>query len=158
MKKKFSFFVLAVSLLILSCFTSCGSGYVDPGKPVIHEVFFTINKSTTTVDFDQLVRLKTIKVNNSKSGRFDNKYTFVVDFTDNDLDVCEFHYSTDGFESQDLIYSLTQIYKNQYTYWYDVAWSRGSVEKPMEISCYLLDRKGNKSDIYKLSVNTEFSD
>lgn len=160
--KKSLISLLIAGLMVLS-FAGCSNGSRDPGVPVIEELFYTNDLSgvnNTDVYLDNLERLSTIKVNHSKSATYDFKYSMVVSFKDEDIDVFEMHLSWDGFKdpNNEITYKINNRYAEQYSWFNGECWKRGSCEKPLELSAYLVDLAGNQSDIYTFSVATVFGD
>lgn len=160
--KKSLISLLIAGLMVLS-FAGCSNGSRDPGVPVIEELFYTNDLSgvnNADVIFADLARLSTIKVNHGNSKTYDFKYTMVLSFKDEDIDVFEMHLSWDGFQDpkNEITYKVNNIYADQFSWYNGECWKRGSCDKPLELSAYLVDLAGNKSDIYTFSVATVFGD
>lgn len=136
-------FIKCLMVLVLSlCFFGCKNDFFDA---TISGVCYT-SQNPYGLHFEDLEQVSDIQngVN----------YYLVADFNQPNMDAVKLilRYYSNGTvrESQ---YTMTPEYEQQMTWWSNVHWDVGSYEYNKELTFYLEDGNGNRSNPYTLHVN-----
>jgi len=128
---------------------------VEDSIPVINEIFYTVNYPDQTLeeetkDWPRITELKMAP--STEDVPEDTCYALVLDLTDMDNDALEIHISFNDFETESC-YELAEIEGTRLWYWWNNAYIFSSAQEAVtDISAYVIDKKGNISDIYTFSV------
>jgi len=154
MRKNFFILTALAGFLMLSC-ASKNSVPVEDHAPIIHEIFYSVNEpelnaSENPNDWPRIQVLNLAK--SIEEVEDDELYSIVVDLTDLDKDYSELHLSFDDFETEQC-YEIEKLDGERIWKWWNNAYIFSSDEEAMaNISAYIVDEKGNQSEIYSFSV------